>query len=163
MTNLKSFGMFYFSPVGTYILIKMLWLVSINYHPLKGALVKRSWVWAQCWWTHDLRSHSSSIIGLQGLWYLPTNVLMIKASLEAGLCMVAPPGIWTGREPGEEHVVSGIYKSGVSAGSREPAAAEAAASGLPILISHLWAAVTSDFGSYSCLKGRIWLCMALTW
>ena len=70
---------------------------------------------------------------------------MEKAGLEAGLCMVALPGIWSGREPGEEHVVSGIYKSGVSAGSREPAAAEAAASGLPILISHLWAAVTLGF------------------
>ena len=112
MTNLKSFGMFYFSPVGTYILIKMLWLVSINYHPLKGALVKRSSVWAQCWCTHDLHSHSSSIIGLQGLWYLPTDVLMEKAGPEAGLCMVAPPGLWSGREPGEEHVVSGIYKRG---------------------------------------------------
>lgn len=154
--------MFYFSPVGTYILIKMLWLVSVNYHPLKGALVKRSWV-SQCWWTHDLRSHSSSIIGLQGLWYLPTDVLMEKAGLEAGLCLVAPPGLSSGREPGEELVVSGIYKSGVSAGSREPAAAEAAASGFPILISHLWAAVTSDFGFYSYLKGSIWLCMALTW
>ena len=95
--------------------------------------------------------------------HLCPSLLMEKAGLEAGLCMVALPGIWSGREPGEEHVVSGIYKSGVSAGSREPAAAEAAASGLPILISHLWAAVTSDFGFYSCLKGRIWLCVALTW
>lgn len=52
---------------------------------------------------------------------------------------------------------------GVSSGSREPAAAEAAASSLPILISYLWAAVTSDFGLYSCLKGRTWLSVALKW
>ena len=137
----------------------MLLLVSINYHPLKGALVKRSYELSAD--AHDLHSHSSSIIGLQGLCYLPTDVLMEKAGPEAGLCMMAPPGLWSGREPGEEHVVSGIYKRGFCRLQGKPAAAEAAASSLPILISYLWAAVTSDFGLYSCLKRRTWLSVAL--